>query len=246
MHVPMVNWGMRTLTQLLYAQMIWDVNTDVDIFIDEYFTNWYQSQADNARKAYELIEEAWLMSAGWRAWFDQSILTQLQKWDGKRPEMPLKVNDHFKTPQGAIRSGRKSIKLMHQAFEIIKKMIKKEQVKALPAAGGNITAAVNPSEQRNMEKGNFCEMRLSEDRRLLIYGIDTMKIMTYLVEYHNAMYESKNEKAAKLWQDIERVADKMDSYFLPISYDWPGTGLNSPDALSRTQVREILARIRGI
>ena len=29
MHVPLVNWGMRTITQVLFAQLCWDINTDI-------------------------------------------------------------------------------------------------------------------------------------------------------------------------------------------------------------------------
>ena len=68
MHLPMVNWGIRTLTQVLYAQMAWDINTDVKQFLDEYFLNWYGAYAEDMCKVYELVEKSWITVANWRNW----------------------------------------------------------------------------------------------------------------------------------------------------------------------------------
>jgi len=242
MHVPMVNWGMRTLTQLLYAQMSWDVNTDVNTFLNEYFTLRYGPYAQKAREVYRLTEEAWALSASWRAWGDGSVLTQLQKWDGKTPEKPLRVDVHFENPEGAIRSGQHSVRLLRRAMDILNSSIREAQADSRIYSN---TTAVNPIEQRQLEVRGSYEKNLSEDRRLLRYGLDTMEIMTRLVQYHNALYRKDGEKASKLWRSIAKLADKMDLYYIPIGYDWPGPGLESIDALTRTQTRTLISRIRN-
>ena len=244
MHVPMVNWGMRTLTQLLYAQIIWDVNTDADSFLKEYYSLRYGPYAEKIREAYRLTEEAWALSASWRAWGDGSVLTQLQKWDGKTPDKPLSVDTHFKTAEGAIKSGRKSIRFLGRAMNLLNAAIREAQFDLL-ASPADAAAVVNPIEQRRYDIHKAYEKNLSEDRRLLRYGLDTMHIMTLLVQYHNACYLGENSEALKFWKSIEKSADKMDQYYVPIGYNWPGPGLVSTDALSRTQTRALIAKIRS-
>ncbi len=241
MHVPMVNWGMRTLTQLLYAQMAWDVNTDADAFIGEYYALRYGPFAQTLRTVYDLTENAWAYSAGWRAWGDGSVLTQLQKWDGKTPEKPLLVDIHFKTPEGAIRSGKNSVRLLRKAMGLLNGAIR--QARADHSASD--ISVENRIELRRREIYEAYEKNLSEDRRLLRYGLDTMQIMTLLVQYHHARYFGDGGAALKSWKKIETLADRMDQYYLPIGYDWPGPGLESLDALSRTQTRALIERIRG-
>lgn len=36
MHLPMVNWALRTLTQVLYAELIWNPDADVHCILEEY------------------------------------------------------------------------------------------------------------------------------------------------------------------------------------------------------------------
>ncbi|MFQ9798746.1 MAG: hypothetical protein ACLR23_07130 [Clostridia bacterium] len=44
---------------------------------------------------YQLVEKSSLTIASWRAWDGNSILSQLLKWDGKKPVQPLSPNGHF-------------------------------------------------------------------------------------------------------------------------------------------------------
>jgi rubredoxin len=66
MHPPLVNWGPRALTQVLYAQLSWDIRTDTPVFLEEFFRNWYGPHAGAMRRAYDKIEEAWLAIGAWR------------------------------------------------------------------------------------------------------------------------------------------------------------------------------------
>lgn len=245
MHVPLVNWGMRTLTQLLYAQLTWDVDTDVSVFLKEYFDNWYGPHSRKMRQVYDLIEEAWHFIAQWRNWSIRSVLSQLLLWNGAKPQQPLSLNAHFITSAKAVKSGRRSIKLLKEALKIIDEAyVQNHRIAARKSAISNIKTVVNPAEADKIERKDQYGMRLGEDRRLLIYGIDTMKIMTELVAYHDALYNEDSFSADLAWKRIEDSAKSLDSYFIPICFKVAGVGLESKDALTRSQVRELVQRCR--
>jgi hypothetical protein len=88
------------------------------------------------------------------------------------------------------------------------------------------------------------ELRLGEDRRLLNYGLDTMMLMTEMAAYYNALYNDEKLKADELWGRIETLEEKMDGYYMPITFEHPKVGLKSKDALTRTQLREVIRRCR--
>ncbi len=240
MHLPMVNWAMRTLTQVLYAQLAWDIETDIDAFLDEYFILWYGPYAPKMRKAYDLMEESWKYSANWRAWSGKSVLTQLLYWDGKKPDKTLTADNHM----DIINSGRQSVALMTQAMDIINEARTWEKINAAKTLQVRAEVAVNPIQAREMEKAGHYETRLGEDRRLLIYGLDTMTLMTEFAAYHDAVYREDRTAAETAWIQIEQTAEKLDSYFIPIGFEFPGAGLESKDALTRTQLRDLIRRCR--
>jgi hypothetical protein len=243
MHVPLFNWAIRTLTQNLYAQLAWNIETDVSQFIDEYFEKWYGPYADDLRSIYEKIEEAWLLAADWRAWSGRSILTQLQRWDGKRPEIPLAMDNHFETSARAIQSGRRSIALLQEAMAMLNGVQKKDQQLLFPVSDSS-AVAVNPIQARLLESAGSYERRLGEDRRILRYGLDTMSLMTKMVAYHDALYRQDDDEAGMVWEQVEQIADALDSYYIPIEFESFEAGFVSKDALTRTQLRDVIRRCR--
>lgn len=246
MHLPMVNWGMRTLTQLLYAQLAWDIQTDVEPFVDEYFRLWYGPHADAMRQVYAWTEEAWKHSAQWRAWKPASILSQLLAWDGAEPAKPLTVDGHFGDPAGMVKQGKQAVALLTKALNLLQKVRKTErEASAKTLTSTDTLKAVNPVQARQLEQQNAYETRLGEDRRLLRYGLDTLRIMSDLAAYHTALHQKNRAKARRLWNEIEVTADSLDSYYIPINFEEPGAGLVSRDALTRSQVREVLRRCRA-
>jgi hypothetical protein len=247
MHLPMVNWAMRTLTQVLYAQLAWDAHTNVAAYMDEYFNAWYGACAAQMRQAYALIEQAWLTIADWRAWEAHSILSQLLAWDGKPSSAPLKPTAHFDTPSAAIISGRRSLGLLRQALALIEQCQMEEQGRDAQQLGIHETpsTAVNPLQLRALAEGQQVALRLGEDRRLLRYGIDVLDLMSACVAYHEALRLHDAGQAEAAWQTMEQSADALDSYYVPIGYEWPGPGLESKDALTRSQLRDLLRRCRA-
>ena len=65
MHVPMVNWGVRTLTQCLFARLSYDVETDVTAFLERYFLDMYGPVASLMEKYYGACEESMKYIACW-------------------------------------------------------------------------------------------------------------------------------------------------------------------------------------
>lgn len=244
MHIPVVNWGMRAITQLMYSQLTWDINTDTNAFISEYFEHWYGPYSEEMREIYTLVESAWSLMSSWRAWDSHSVLSQLQFWDGSKPEKDLLVDDHFNTTKGAADSGLASIELLGKALiklNTIREIDKKQSAKNLT---DRISVSVNPIEARKLENLAQYEWRLGEDRRGLIYGLDTMRLMTYVAMYHEALRITDNQAAIDAWEKVEQTSEALDAYYIPMTFDYPGPGFESKDALTRTQLRDVLRRCR--
>ncbi len=244
MHVPFVNWAMRALTNSLFAQLAWDINTNVDAFLAEYFEKYYGPYAEAMRKAYEFIEKAWLNITSWRAWSAKSVLSTLHRWDGAKPDKPLTVDDHLTSPHQAVAKGRESVSMLCQALDGIKGVL--EDCRESSARNVSLSGqmAVNPAEARRLEQVNKYEKRLADDRRLMIYGIDTMMIMTELVAYNDALFHDDHTAAERAWAEVEQTANRMDSYYMPLTFVDYEVGIETRDALTRSQVRELLSRCR--
>ncbi|WP_344906405.1 DUF4838 domain-containing protein [Paenibacillus hodogayensis] len=247
MHVPLVNWGMRTLTQLLYAQLSWDAKTDMDNFLQEYFSNWYGPHASAMREACSLIEQGWSGIADWRAWKKDSVLSLLLAWNGARPDQPLAVSDHFSHQAAdAVKSGRMSVALLEQALRLIHSALDADKAVHPQQQPTGWKVALNPVDARSQAFTELqYELRLGEDRRLLLYGIDTLQLQVEFVEYYKALFMGEQTDADSSWHRIESIADRMDTYFVPIGYEQPGAGIESKAGLTRSQLRELIRRCRN-
>lgn len=88
--------------------------------------------------------------------------------------------------------------------------------------------------------------RISEDYRLLRYGLNTMELMTYMMSYYEALRSKNPAWADDEWSKIQRVARAMDSYWVPIGFkeDFYKLDLISKDALTRTQLKELIRKCK--
>ena len=82
-----------------------------------------------------------------------------------------------------------------------------------------------------------------EDLRGVIYGADSLRFILAMAEYYHALHLGR--PARKQWQAVEEIADKMNEYWVPVTYENPGPGVRILDGLSRTQQRAALTRCRG-
>lgn len=244
MHLPMVNWALRTLTQVLYAELIWNPDADVHCILEEYFCNRYGAYAEEMKEVYRLSEEAWRFCTSWRAWKNKSLLSRLQGWDGEEPKAPLKLDDHFGTPESFEKMGSGSEAMLSEAMDILENVIKTAKCQKTDIVQLFHGMPVNPVELRKHQRNLGIERNLGEDKRLLIYGLDTLRMMHRLGAYHNALYERDAARTGRLWQEIEQLEDKLESYYMPLTYDNPKVGLMSRDALTRTQLGDVIRRCR--
>lgn len=242
MHPPLVNWGVRALNHRLYAALAWDTRCGAETIKNEYFDRWYGAGARSMRRIYELIETAWEYVADWRAWSHESVLSKLLAWDGTRPAELLTMENHLAAEEDAIESGRRSVALMREAMNGLSSLL--VEMKSEIAS-----SAVAPSGPTGPNGASGVDARVvrrvSEVRRQLIYGIDTMTLMTEVLAYHRALYNRDAHDEEARWKAVEETADRLDSYYVPIDYEEPGAGLMSRDALTRTQLGGVVARCRA-
>jgi len=243
MHSPMVNWAVRTLTQYHYAQANWNPEIETAPLVDQYLNDRYGPHGPAMAEAYTLIESGYSRVGEWRNWH-ASVLEALMHWDGAAPEKPLAMANDLADAEGAIRSGESSLQALQKALKTIEELVHKEHERDAENPDLSFRVAVNPVDYTGMKKGSPYALPLGEDRRLLIYGCDTMELMTEMVRYHDAMARDDREATDLTWQRMALVADRMDTYWVPIEYEYPGPGLDSRDALTRSQLRDLLARCR--
>lgn len=241
MHVPLVNWGMRALTQLLFAELSWDPNADVEQMVRDYLQNRYAQYAAEMAEVYQKTENAWRFITSWRDWKDKSFLYQMLNWDGRQPDKPLQVDDHFETPAKLEQMGRASEELLSEALEQLSRILRREKNNTAHISD-KTGSAVNPIEQRRLQQHAQLRYFLSEDKRLLIYGRDTLRLMLRMGQYYNALYEQRLPEAADIWEQIESLEEQLESYYLPLRFD--ELDIVSSDALLRTQLRDTIARCR--
>lgn len=221
MHVPLVNWAVRAATQGLYAQLAWDVGSDADGWMDEYCARWYGSHATAMRNVYRILEQAQAEVADWRAWAQRSVLTRLLAWDGARPSEELATATHFGSAATAIAAGRASLARLSEAQALVAGCLAREREQA-------------PEDDR-------IERRLSEDRRCIQWGIDCLALTVAVTAYHEALRTGAPTDGP--WDEVEAIADRCDRYHVGLTY-LPTPGVVLPDALTRSQLRDVIRRAR--
>lgn len=243
MHVPLVNWGMRALTQVLFAELAWDPDADIAKIKAEFLSRRYGAYAGRLRSVYDQIDMASQQITSWRAWKDRSLLSRLQSWNGGRPERPLQVDDHFQTPEAFDTAGEQTLSLLQAALLTLRETL--SAVKHDTAAiRTDIVTAANPAQQRSAQQSAQLRHALEEDLRLLVYGTDTMQLMLRMGQYYTALYAGRDDRAALLWRQIDTLEQRLEQYYMPLTFSTDCLDLISNDALTRTQLREVIARCR--
>lgn len=243
MHVPIINWGPRAITQLLHSQLAWNIDTAVETFFSEYLHLRYGVHYEVMRRVYHLIEFAGQDIAQWRAWGDNSILTQLLNWSGTTPNRVLELR-HYRNHAEAIAAGKQSVMALQQALRSVKRQLKAEKRFNAQAAPEPGRLPVNPIEAATVKNYDMIEQRLADDLRSLIYGIDVFALMTSMLEYYDLQLRHEHEKAERVWRNIVQLAERMDSYCVPTRYLTDNVGYETPSALTRSQLRDTIACCR--
>ena len=247
MHLPMCNWGVRALTYTLYAKMAWNTQADAGHIAAIYFQKRYASQADRMQRAYALLESAWRYSANLRSWSPKSILSQLLVWDGRKPDKPLiafeqheDVDAMLQTLQGCVRQHRQAVSLMRKsaiAFDL--------ELKPQAAAAAH---SVNPAVLNSSRFGTRPAeaLRVDEDLRGALYGLDVLQLTALVVAYHEALRTDDHAQVEALWPRIQRLARHMRGYYAMVSPDYQRPVYTSKDALTRSQLSSVVYRIQAL
>ncbi len=242
MHLPMLHWDVKNLTQVLYAELCWNVNADVEKILSDYFRHRYGVYADRMRQVYGWLEEAGKYCVSWRAWNSESILSRLKGWDGRKSEKPLHDERHLKDT--AADEGMKSVELYAKSAETIKEILDEEEAYYARSFGGihdagSVDSAMDPL---RAESG-LVAGRLHLDLNYVNYGKDCMELMTQFVIYYDAL--RNGEDADGIFSRIDELAQKMMGYYIPLRYGNPEIEIYCDDALTRCQLKELYYRCRA-
>lgn len=245
MHDFPVAWGVRALSKLQHAQYAWDVQTDDNRFFDEYFTRKYGNYSRAMSSIYDRIETAFNYISSLRNYGAETLTSVLNRWDGKKPEKPLSIA-HFPDQLELLQTLKEATKILDQVLCELQKIINLEQQeswKKLPADNDWQNGLLSPLELESRRNYDKTEYRLGEDLRGLIYGRDSMWLMLALCSYH--MELQRGGKGNQEWELVEQVATRLASSYVPLSFENP-TGIICKDGLTRTQLRKVLTRCRGV
>ncbi|MBR4058479.1 MAG: DUF4838 domain-containing protein [Lachnospiraceae bacterium] len=241
MHHPMIHWGVKNLTQVLYAELCWDTEVNVEEVLSRYFKARYGSHAEAMKKAYEIIEEAGKNCSSWRAWCQQSILSNLQNWDGGKPEKDLYRDSHL--GDKAVSIGLKAVTDYKAAMEILNCELLKAEDDYIKNTSFVSGVAVNPTDTRFKAKPNVYGERIKEDLMSVIYGMDCMELLIRFIEYYEAL--QNNMKSDNVFARITELVEKMSMYYVPLKYHMFEPEVFCPDALARCQLKDLYYRCKA-
>jgi len=79
MHTPSRLWGTWTLNQYLLGQLLWDVTTDADDLLDDYFRSYYPTTSEQTKRLYLNLEKATAGIKALRYWGWKKALQDVTK-----------------------------------------------------------------------------------------------------------------------------------------------------------------------
>ncbi len=241
MHLFIKEWGVRALNHYLMAVVSRNPDCNEKALIKKYFSDMYGIYAEDVKEVYREIEKATEYISSWRAWFNGSVLSYLMDWDGKKPQKPICCDDHLKGRESD--EGYKTVALLEDSLLKIKEIKKKELENLSYENFAVTTAALNPVEASKRLLGSQLLNKLNEDIRGIKYGLDTFKLMTFMVDYYNALYSDDNKNADELFEKIYELGDKMCEYTYSVVFSSYSPEFWLRDALKRTQLKQLYYRI---
>ncbi len=239
MHLPMVEWGVKTLTQHLLANLLRDPYCDIQTKIDEYFEHIYGKYADKARKAYELCEEGTLYSSSWRSWDEKSILSTLIGWNGYTVDEPLFRDSHLGDTLNE--KAYRAAECFKEALDIMRELRADAHASIKLDVPAVIARGVNPSQHQKFKTIIPIFDRLNEDIRGLKYGADCARLLALFIEYYELLHKKEDE--TKIWNEIYELANNMSDYSYAVKYRHPVPKIMVVDALDRSGMKELFARV---
>lgn len=220
MHVPVALWGPRALTQVLYARLAWDAQTDVNAVVQDHLAHRYGPAAEMMAKFYDELETAYANVTAWRNWLERSVNRRLLAWDGRtKPVESVFVLRHLQPVAGEAIGPEASIRHLQRAGAALRR-------------AGKIK--VSPAIRRRWE----------EDARAFRYGDESFRFYWAMAQLHEAEFRGDKSAAQTAWRIVERLAVALDAYYVPFDYEHPGPGVRVKTGLARTQLQPLVDALR--
>jgi len=172
MHTLTKLWGTWTLTQNLLSELLWNVDADVNKFLDDYFALYYPTTKEHTRKFYEHLETAMAQTKSFKHFvFTTKGAFTFRSWTGlitgeKKNIFPL---DHMKY--------KKYSPVTNDAPDMV------EIIDEMRLARKEIDAALIQCSNKKEQA------RLLEDERRFAYGESMINFFYHLVR--TAMFHNK-------------------------------------------------------
>lgn len=241
MHTPILNWGVRTITQNLHAWLAWDIGLDVGSFCQKILKLRYGTHAGTASKVCSEIEKASLDVAEWRAW-GESILCRFNEFRATGEAKEPLARRHYKNNADVIRNGWKIVAHFHKAAELTEKMFH-TLWSEIPAVPGQ-ALAVNPEEQNKDRIARRSLHILETELRALHYAEDVMSLMTGCAEAYDAVQKKDYAAVKSLCVKLEKQAKQMSLYTFDVTYRDHVPHIETRSALERSQCEKIIRLLK--
>jgi hypothetical protein len=219
LQVPTTLEGPRALTQVLFARLSWDSHAPVEQIKDEYFRLYYGPAAMPMREFYDNLETAYTNLTAWRSWSHFSVIWKMLHWETSPPVRPLFNLRHLQLKGGESIGPEESIQSLDKAAAALHSALR---IKTTPEV----------------------RFRIEEDSRCFRYGDDSFRFFWAMAQLYQAELDKDSGAARRAWQDVERYAASLNSYYVPFQFAYPGMGVSSKDGLERTQLRPLFDRLR--
>jgi len=170
-------------------------------------------------------------------------LNGLSGWDPGIAPVELKT-PHYASERENLEALKAACSEADKAVDSLRQILQEERKRntaELPLPS-EIPPALTPADIERIRYYDKLEYRIGEDLRGALYGAGLLRFTFSFLNYHYALLSGKD--GDEEWEKLRDVASSLNEMYVPVTYE-STTGFRITDALSRTQLRQILTRCRG-
>ena len=217
MHVNMVDWGSKALTNYQMARQLWDVDTDCEALWDDYFARRYGPAAGTMRQFYESLEKMFANVTPLRNW--RGFVRRLD--EGKEDFFQ---DSHLRYKRGpGVESRGPTLLEMVAHGKTCRELLRRAKAAELPER---------------------IEARIAEDDRLFTYGERTLLYYDACIRAFPFLRAEKIEDARRPYAEAKRLARLLEKD--TISTSTAGCHASAPNAFVGTCAAGALERLAEI
>jgi hypothetical protein len=183
MHLPVVNWGNKSLTNYQMARQLWDVGADCESLWTDYFLRRYGQGADVMRRFYESLEQ---------------MLSNIEPLKGWSSTFPAKLDEgakdlftdqhlHYRRELGAQRNAPTLVEMVEHG-RTCRQLLQQAQALPLPER---------------------IKARIAEDERMFTYGQRTLSYYDDCVRAFELGRAGRFEEARRHFTRAKQVAQLL-------------------------------------